>query len=503
MKFWAKAKKQPWFAAWVSALGTGLLVHLFGLLTVLQNCDNIAEQPQGYGAGITSGRWLLELLGNLDQWLGLNYNLPLLNGLLFLIQIACAAALFASCFRLKSKKICALVGGLFVVFPAAYATLAFRFTAVYYGYAILFAVGAAWIWDRHSWGPIASAVLIALSMGIYQAYVPFTITMFVLLLLQRLLVGDGDLRWVLRRGCGCVVTLAAGAVLYYGLLQLLLAAYGVQLSAYNGASAMGGLTVERLPSILKEVLYTFCTMPLGNYGGLASRKLIALLYWLSAGLAAVLTGYLLIRRKRTLLQWAAVGALWCIFPVAVNFVTVMSPDAWVYTVMLYPFVLVACVPLILLDGAQNLPFIKAAAYLVAAAMVFGYGYETNVNYMAQYYTNRQVENYVSSLVTQVRMTEGFRADQKWVILGTVEDPLLHGYWEYEMTYLGVDDAEWMLKRPSWIEWVRHYVGYSIPEANPETVAQIAASPEAAAMPCWPDAGSIRIIDDTVVIKFSE
>lgn len=76
--------KPPHLAA-AAAFGSGLLVHLFGLVNVLHNYDDIAQQPRGYGTGVTSGRWLLSIMGDFCDAIGGNFNLPTVNGLLFLL----------------------------------------------------------------------------------------------------------------------------------------------------------------------------------------------------------------------------------------------------------------------------------------------------------------------------------------------------------------------------------------------------------------------------------
>ena len=66
----------------LSSFILGGLAHLFTLTNVLQNYDNIAIVPGGYGTGLTSGRWLLTVLGNFIKKIWGNYNLPFFNGLL-------------------------------------------------------------------------------------------------------------------------------------------------------------------------------------------------------------------------------------------------------------------------------------------------------------------------------------------------------------------------------------------------------------------------------------
>lgn len=136
-------------------------------------------------------------------------------------------------------------------------------------------------------------------------------------------------------------------------------------------------------------------------------------------------------------------------------------------------------------------------------LICGYAYGTNVNYTAMYYINRQMESYVNSIVVQVRMTEGFDADKQWALIGTLEDPLLESPWQYETNYGGTFSLKRMLNEKSRYYWFWNYVGYRMPEAGEETVRQLQAADEVKSMPCWPTQGSIKVIGDTVVIKFQE
>ena len=179
-EFW----KTPEAAAVAAALAVGLLVHLFGLVNILHNNDDIWQQPMGYGAGITSGRWLLTILGDFLMRCGFGYNLPVVNGVLFLVLVALCAGVIVSLLAIHSRGMAVLFGMLFAVFPSATSVLFFKYTTVYYGIALLLSVLAAWALQGRRFGLLISALCTALSLGIYQAYVPVTVTLLVLVLLM-------------------------------------------------------------------------------------------------------------------------------------------------------------------------------------------------------------------------------------------------------------------------------------------------------------------------------
>ena len=162
----------------------GMFTHMYALTNNLHNYDDIAIQPAGYGTGIVLGRWLLTMLGDAADMAGVGYNLPFVNGVLFILLLSICAGLLVSLFEIENRVCAGLVGALFVTFPTAASTMFFRYTAVYYGLGILLAVLAAWVLRRYKYGLLLSALCTALSMGIYQAYAPLTIGIFVLMLIR-------------------------------------------------------------------------------------------------------------------------------------------------------------------------------------------------------------------------------------------------------------------------------------------------------------------------------
>jgi len=499
--------RKPEWTAGAAALLCGVGTHMVGLVTMLHNNDDIGQMPRGYGTGITSGRWLLTVLGDFATELGFSYNLHWVNGLLFLLMIALAAVLTADILRLRNRWFAGLMGALFAVFPSVTGTLLFRYTVMYYGLSLLFAIGTVWLTERHRYGFLPGAVCLALSMGIYQAYVPFSISLFVLLLLQKTLNGERSFTELVKRGLFYCLILVGGLVIYFLCLKLCLVLYGTQLSDYNGVNSMGKLSLSQLPELLKLTVYNFCKMPWSNYCGLAGMGLIRYCYILLGLISGVVFLWVAIFRVKKPLLIAMAVVLCGLLTVAVNFIQIMCPDGWIYTIMVYPFVLIGCVPMVILETAEDDDRFQAAAakvlVLVLSAMTVCYGYETNVVYSAQYYENRQVENYVSSIITQVRMTEGYDAEKKWAFVGQIDDPLLRSGWDYEMRYGGSESAEDLLNRPTRWYWFQVYCGYWIPAVDDETAAELGQTEEVKQMPCWPDHGSVKVIGDTVVIKFQD
>lgn len=500
--------KTPHYIATITAFLAGIVVHMFGLVNMLHNYDDIAVQPNGYGTGITSGRWFLTLFGNFVKDNIGSYNLSWINGVLFIMLLAIAAGFFVSTFEMKQVKSAMLIGGAFVCFPAVTSTLFFSYTAPYYGLAILFSVLAAWVVEKYKWGILLSVVFTAMSLGIYQAYVPITIGMFVLLLIKRALRSDAQIKELVCRGIYYCVNLLLGLVFYFVCLKVLLALYGMELSNYQGVGNMGQIPLAELPQLIWQAFSSFCMLPVADYCSLAHTPMLKLTYVLLFVVTVVMLGYILFKKVKKMEMVVFTVLLCAVFPIAVNFVVIMCPDSLIYTLMVYSFVLILTMPLIVLeelpeeDGKTLVRNVMSkAAGLVLVVIIGLYAYDANVNYTSLYYANRQTENYCNSLVTQVRMTEGFDTEKEWVFIGNIKDPLLDNPWQHVPYYGGNAVSTKLLSTYSWYRWIEHYIGYEIPMAGAETVEQLLNSEEVQLMPCWPNAGSVKVIDDTVVIKF--
>lgn len=501
--------KTPEFTAFAAAIVWGLLVHSFAMNNILHNHDNIASQPGGFGMGVAMGRWLLEYLGQFMDKAGLNYNLPFVNGFVYITILAVAAAVMISTLKIRSNLSAVLIGALFVAFPTVTTTMIYRYTAMFYGISALLAVTAVWVLGRFRWSIPVSAVLIGCSMGIYQAYVPLTIGLMVLQLILLGLEGRTDAVRLVIRGLGDCLALVLGLALYFVGMKVTTAIWSLDLVDYQGISTMGSISVSQLPQLILNALKAVCGLAVRDYCGVANRALMRIAYLLLGVISIPMLLWIFVKKVRNVSTCVITGLLCVAFLLAVGFIEVMVSDGWIYTLMVYSFCLLACAPLAFLehlpeeDKKRLNGFFRKAVCLLVAVLVLFYGYYANVNYTAVYFAGEQIDNYLSGVVVKATMTEGYTTDKQWALLGDVEDPLLGSPWEDEITYTGLGFTRYIMNQYSLGDWIENYIGYELPMADEETEAALAALEEVKAMPCYPNAGSIRVVGDAVVVKFQE
>lgn len=502
--------------AFIGALLSGIVGHAFALVNILHNYDNILQQPKGYGAGITSGRWLLSILGDFSQnVLGLGYNLPVINGLLYLFLIALSAAAVVRLLNIRKQVSSVLVGCLMATFPTVAATMVFRYTAPYYGLSLLLSVLAAWVAERKKYGVFAAALFLALSMGIYQAYPPVTISLFVLILLRDSMKEDARLPELVLHGVRYCVALILGVLLYFMFLKLSLALYStngeVVLDSYQGIDSMGKISLSRLPGLILKAWFSAALFSVKDYCELAATPVLRILWSLVIAVILVMVSIILLKKKTKPLLAVFSCLMGLLFPLAINFIVIMCPDGTVYTIMVYAFVLVGCAALMLLECLPEKPDtgnqkVTRLTAVLLALIVFCNSYYINLNYTSLYYANRQVENFMNGLMIQARMTEGYTAEKKWVVVGEVDKFTLYDMW-YEVPYYGgiVGSTGSGLFNATYSRnfWFALYMGGIPTQASQEEQLSVQQDSRVAEMPCWPAEGSVLVVDDYLVIKFQE
>lgn len=502
--------KTPEGAAFAASLSTGFVAHLFALTNVIHNYDSVLRLPYDYGGGIPLGRWGLQLLGEFAQRWGGNTNLPLVNGLIYLVLVALSAAILVKVFSIRDRKHAILIGMVFAVFPASVSTMIHRYCAVYYGISMLLAVSAVWVIHRHKiWGSVLSVLMITMSLGIYQAYIPVTIAAFILLLIQQALRGEEKILPIIKRGLHYAAVLIVGLVLYFLIQQLAMNITGISMDDYQGISDMGKTGLAGLLSSAIDAIYLVIMLPMRDYCGISDAAGLRLAWVLLGGVTVCGVLYILITRVKKVLKAILILVLCILFLLGANFIYVMCPGGLVYTLMVYGIAVILIAPAVILEcipEETGKKWKQLASKLIAvgmAVLIIGYAYLANTNYTAMYYADRQVENYMSSMVTQVRMTEGYTADKEWAFLGEISDPNLWFTWRDQMNYGGFTGPDNLLACHSTYSWMKYYTGYHPQMATPQRIAELAALDEVKAMPCWPDAGSIKAVGNTMVIKCEE
>lgn len=503
--------------AFCSSIVFGLIAHLYMFTNKLPNYDDLTGL-RAYGASRVLGRWFLWMLGEVRERLLGNYSMPWLNGMFYIFCIAMVSALTVHLLNIRDTVLSALIGGIMVSFAPVMGTAFFMFTAPFYGIALVFAALAVWMFLSEKWYlRIVGCIFGVLSIGIYQAYFPFCAALLVLILLRQLFSEK------------TFVSVCKNALQYFALLVITVIGYlaitrifwGNELSSYQGADQMGKLNIAELPVIIKTIYDNYRTFHFGQFNGINSNLLIlsglsmlCICGYIEVGIYAV--AQFLHKKRDSILKGLMSLLLVAIFPIAAFGIYLMASHAYVYSLMFYPLVLCFIMPVMLLDQwnqsekglFKGIPKMEKIVLSVANVIVVlmlslstaGYCHYDNEYYLQIALCEEQTASIVTTWITQIKSLEGYRADMPVAFIGRYHDETYFNVENYfPNTYL----AGWSnyVLSNQYLQYMTTYCGYSPTVIS--DISELSIATEVQEMPCYPTDGSVRIIDDIVVFKFSE
>lgn len=493
---------------------------VFGVLahgSALFNKYSMVDDPQylfGMGYTFRSGRWFLGILGSLVRWFtgSPNFSLPLYSGILCLAVLALCACVLIPLLGFTKKWEWVLTAGLMTVFPAVTGYFGFLFTAPYYLVGLLLCLLGCSVLCRYRkwWAYVLGVVLLVLSTGTYQAFIPTALCVMLLHFLRKLTLAENwgwkdlvkDILWYVS---ACLAFLA----LYSLMSKLCLVVTHETMTSYKGLDdpfAGGiGMFVQRI-----KLAYYLFLIPRGSTRSayMFPYRLHTLYYIFLVVLCVAALLYLeqLWKRSRVraLSGLLALGVL----PMALNFAHVMVDAEIVHSLMGYSLVFFWLLPYCLLRWVrpvENCAVLKRTlsrvlCVLLAVVCLLYVRLDNTAYLKAEIYQTRTIQ-YFTTLTAQIKSLDGYSGEMKVTFVNKDfnRDPTFQEIQEFT-DFLIEPFASWKseLTAHSFREFLNMWCGF-----NPEIVDEEAYAdlPEVQAMPHYPEAGSIRIIGDTVVVKF--
>lgn len=498
-----KKIKKEWILAFCSTVLSGILIHLPILVSDIPNHDGLASMYFDQNM-ITSGRWFLTVACGFSSY----YTLPWLIGLLSFLFLGVSAAALTEILELRHKGTIVLAGGILAAFPALTSTFAYVFTMDGYMMGLLFAVLAVWVTKQKKYGFWAGGVLLAFSMGIYQAYLPFAILLsvycIILYFLEKHSFREKAVNVLSYLGMG-----VSGGVLYFIILQVLLKMQGKELASYQGISDMGNVGGLNLLSTLKTIFSDFVIFTLKGhvvYNNVFSAAALFLLAVLFAVTLVKLAG----REKLWKSFWfyAVLVVLCLVLPVGTSVILIISPGVTYHLLMRYQWVLYVICALAFVDRYMEKQdkFYGAARWgslLAAGILFFNYAVTDNIAYSNLEKRYEKTYAYCLRLLDRMEQTEGYYPGIPVAMIGVVSDeqfPLTDITGEVTGSLIGIPGDSLLYTADNYKAFFKHYLGVEI---NPIDMAEMPAiydSPEYIEMDSFPGENSVRVVDGILYIK---
>ena len=420
-------------AAFLGTVLIALLIHFPVLLTDVPNHDGLASIYFDQNM-ITSGRWFLTVACGISSY----FTVPWVIGLIGICFLGFTAMALTELLEIQRPGTAVLCGGLLAAFPALASTFAYVFTLDGYMMAMLFSVLAVLVTKKAKNGFLWGATLLAFSMGIYQAYLPFAI----LLCLYQVVMLFADGKWsadkkALIRQTGSYLGMGIlGFVEYYVILRVLLLIQGKELASYQGIGEVGSAKGSGILATIKDIYSDFARFTLG--GGIVFQNVYSAV---AVGILLIAALCLLLRAATRKKWWKSIGfygiaALLVIaIPPCTSCIRLVSPELNYHLLMRYQWVLFPILALAFsersLEDAQDGEFAAGRfgiclEWMLAASvavMIFCYGLADNVGYTNLERKYEKTYAYCVRLLDRIEQTEGYYQGIPVALVGVVgEDP---------------------------------------------------------------------------------
>ena len=241
-----------WKVCFLAALVVGILSHLYKITNWLPNWDSLVFRYDSQNM-IGLGRWFLPVVCSFSSF----YDLPFLNGIVAILFHALGAVCICRILNVRKKITAFLIGAVIVSFPTVTSVMMYNYVADGYSIAFFLSTLAALHMTKGKNGYIISAVLIALSAGIYQAYITVTIMLVLFWLIDEIIYNHEAFGNVLKKSVCMLLSGISGMVLYGIILKVILGVSSAELLDYQGINSTVSLANIDLPGSLYAVKETF------------------------------------------------------------------------------------------------------------------------------------------------------------------------------------------------------------------------------------------------------
>jgi len=499
--------------SFMSAMIVGFFAHAFIFFNNITLHDNTYNFYMG--GTYQSGRWMLGILTRLTDILSgtnyLHYNAPWYVGAISLFWIAVSGVIIVRMLDIKNVWIGGVLGAVLVSFPTTISLFGYMFTSGMYTFGTMLGVLGVYLTSKRFTTKIYINIPLvvmgigfeACSVGVYQANIAIISSLTLLVFLHQLVEDkNAKLLGILKKiGYYFGITVAYMAC-YYAVNKFFLWKQGKTMNYREMSTALDGGVGQYISRI--GLCYSRLVQP--ENGGLSNMfpggiGIYYRIFLVSLLLLAIYYGFIIYRKN--VLHGVIYSCVIIIFPIAANIIFVMC-DTDIYAMMMYGqtmfFVLALMLTYYIIS--DNNKSWKKMIYVVLAnilIIVFLYCRLANICYQKADYVEKAGIAYFNRMITKIETVEGYKSDMPVAFIGNEPriDSSLFLYTEYNDIYIGPFGQGTVIDDHLWKEFMKSTCGYSPIYADE---SQFSENAEVKGMLCYPDEGSIRIIDNTVVVK---
>ena len=494
-----------WKVCFVCALVMGMIAHFYKITNWLPNWDSLVFRYDSQNM-IAMGRWFLPVVCAPSSY----YDLPFVSGLMAIIFHSIGAVCICKMFDVKKNITAALVGAVTVTFPVVTSVMMYNYVADGYAIAFLASCVAGVLVTKNKPCYVGCAILIALSCGIYQAYITVTIMLLLLNLILDLIYKKADLKNILIKGVKFFLTGAFGMALYYLVLTLLLKLTGTSLLDYQGfdsAVSMKGIDILGALYTIKE---SFVGYFFDFSKGITVFTSINCVVFVMTFVLYLADG---IKNKLSISGFLALCVCVILLPVGASVLSFINSNIDYHNLMKMGFLVFYLFLILQYERTQfkcvTLNAVKSWSILVITiALVFNQVIIANVSYHKLNMAYEKSYGTLMRIADRIEQTDGAKECDSILVLGHLPGSEAYSA-QLPPDMTGTTDS-YILRADDEIvgqsvlcSALNDYCGKSYKFISGKEKSELEKSATVRSMNNWPEKNSISVVDGVIVIKLGD
>ena len=509
--FYQTKLKKEYKYAFFTTFFIGLLIHLYKFANTLPNHDSVYNYYTDQNI-LDLGRWALSWSCGISSY----WDLPWVIGVLSCFFIALTTVTIVALFKINNPILIGLIGALLAASPSTTETFFFLYTADGYMIAMFLAAMAVYlsrIEETRKFSMVFSCICICISCGIYQAYVSFALILAICYFIDILFQGKHDnqtcFKWVLQQ----VIIYTVSLTVYYIIWQLSMYFTNTVANSYQGVSDIGkistGFLINSFVKSIKSIIIYFLQWNVFEHG-FTFYSVINIIF-LVAMVAGILIAF--IRSNISSRKWSITLLVLCLtaiipFSCIWNFA---SANIGYRPMMLQCLTLLFVLVAVIYERWAN-QISKDAICLLLILIIFNNALMANISY---FYMNLCYERTYAEAVEMISEIHDLQDEydiKNIAILGSRLDDVQLPTTNYETGKIApagkIHLLSMMLEESLLYDsihttlFLKTTFGLDLPELDTDQINLLINTDDVRNMGCWPAGNSIRVINDTLVIKFS-
>ena len=513
VRYLNKKNEKRYLLSFVSTFIIGFLAHSFIYYNKISFHDDLSS-IEGFSANIlfTSGRYFQGILKIINDHLFGTYSNSFLNGIVSLLIIAIINILIVKILNIKKNISIIFTSSIITVSTGLLCLYAYMFTAVLYAVAILISVISTYVFIYYNskyeiTKILLVSILMFLSITIYQSYFLFGTIIYLYYLLINILENKFDIKECIFYIVSVLIALILLKIAnsaFFNVYNFLNAKFNLMyndlaLSSYQGIGDMTISNTLSIKNILNVIKQIFISDEI-----IFSKNIY--IYYIFLILALFMILCVCASKKLSLIIKLCFILITISIFLATNSLYLLSNKTYIYALPLFPKCLIFLLPIIFIE------YFNINKYLyLSVVVIFMYFIMFNVSLSNSTYLNRFLRqineiSWCETLATRIQSVEGYNDDYDIYCYGEKI-----GWDLYKNDKKFVDDNQifdsvgiWnvsSINQYNFSRFMERFTGfkalsfkYNVFNDNADLVKE---------MPCYPDDGSIKVVGDSVYIKFSE